>query len=60
MQFHIIESEQLPNYCVKEMGKATSSSDLLPGALYKMYFDMATDKEKDVKATKLDTIVAPL
>ena len=34
--------------------KATSSSDLLPEALYEMYFDMATDKEKDVKAKKRD------
>ena len=32
-------------------------SDLLPGALCKMYFNMATDKEKDVKAKKRDTIV---
>jgi len=30
--------------------KATSSSDLLPEALCEMYFDVATDKEKDVKA----------
>ena len=36
------------------MGKATSSSDLLPEALCEMYFDMATDKEKNVKAKKRD------
>ena len=34
--------------------KATSSSDLLPEALCEMYFDVATDKEKDVKAKKRD------
>ena len=34
--------------------KATSSSDLLPEALYEMYFDVATDKEKDVKAKQRD------
>ena len=34
--------------------KATSSSDLLHEALCERYFDMATDKEKDVKAKKRD------
>ena len=33
-QFHIIESEQIPDF-VKEIGKATSSSDFLP--LCEMY-----------------------